>query len=312
MTPDPGLWVGFHALVAALLALDLLIFHRRAKVDTKEAVGWTVFWAVLAIAFGAVVWRWRGGEAGTEYLAAWLTGRSLSVDNLFVLALIFNHFGQLPRERRRVLFLAILGALAIRLPFIVAGESLLRAAPWAIYAIGAFLIFAGIHLWFERERYVEPDKSRVLRAFRRLRPAANAATLALVMAISMDALFAAFSVPATMAISQDTFVVYAANAFSILGLSALYFALSGILSRSYHLHYGLAALLVFLGSKMISLALVPIPSWVTFAVTVVVLAVSWWGSVRWRSSDPIAETVPVDVDDGDRRPSVMERRVPNP
>lgn len=312
MHPDTGLWIGFHGLVAAMLALDLLVFHRRAEVSTKEAVGWTVFWSVLALAFGGVVWAWRGAESGAQYLTAWLMGRSLSVDNLFVLVLIFGHFGQAARASRRVLFVAILGALAMRLPFTVAGVDLLARYSWMIYVIGAWLIFAGIHLWFERERYVEPDKSRVLRMFRRIDPAASAATLALVMALSMDALFAAHTVPATLAISQDALVVYAANAFSILGLSALYFALSGALSRSYHLHYGLAALLVFLGSKMISLTLVPTPTWLTLVVVVVVLAVSWWGSLRWRGSDPVADTMPMGVDDGDRRPSVMDPRVPGP
>jgi len=312
MTPNTGLWVGFHAFVAVMLALDLLVFHRRKQVDTKEAVGWSVFWAALAVAFGAVVWMWRGAESGTEFLTAWLLGKSLAVDNLFVLALIFGFFQQTAHGSRRVLFVAILAALAIRLPFVMAGTSLLARFPWMIYALGAWLILAGVHLWFERERYVEPEKSRVLRFYQRISPHATPAALAIVMAIAMDVLFAANTVPATLAISRDTFVVYAANAFSILGLSALYFAMSGVLGRSYHLHYGLALLLVFFGSRMISLSLVPLPTWLSFAMVVVVLAISWWGSLRYRGSDPIAETMPIGVDDGDHRPSIMDRSVPRP
>jgi tellurite resistance protein TerC len=312
MTPDTGLWIAFHTFVAVMLALDLLVFHRRKHVDTKEAVGWSVFWVVLALAFGGVVWIWRGPTAGTGFLTAWLMGKSLAVDNLFVLALIFSFFGQTAMASRRVLFVAIVAALAIRLPFVTAGVALLANFSWASYALGAWLIFAGIHLWFERERYIEPDKSRTLSLYRRLSPHAAPAALAIVMAIVMDVLFAANTVPATLAISQDTLVVYAANAFSILGLSALYFALSGVMSRSYHLHYGLAALLVFFGSRMISQKLVLLPDWLSLAMVVVVLAVTWWGSLRWSGSDPIADTMPVGVDDGDHRPSILARSVPKP
>jgi tellurite resistance protein TerC len=312
MAPDTGLWIGFHSFVAVMLALDLFVFHRRRQVNTKEAIGWSVFWVALSLVVGAGIWMWRGSASGTEYLTAWLLGKSLAVDNLFVLALIFGYFGQTPQASRRVLFLAILAALAIRLPFVFAGVSLLGRFPWMTYGLGAWLIFAGVHLWFERERYVEPDRSRVLSLYHRISPHAQAATLALVMAISMDVLFAAHTVPATLAISRDTFVVYAANAFSILGLSALYFALSNVLGRSYHLHYGLAMLLVFFGSRMISLALVPLPTWLSLVMVVVVLAISWWGSLRFRGSDPIADTMPVGVDDGDHRPSIMDRSVPRP
>jgi len=312
MTPNTGLWVGFHSFVAVMLALDLLVFHRRKQVDTREAAGWSVFWVALALAFGGLVWMWRGAESGTEYLTAWLVGKSLAVDNLFVLALIFGYFQQGAQASRRALFVAIVAALAIRLPFVMAGTSLLARFPWMTYVLGAWLIFSGLHLWFERERYVEPEKSRVLRLYQRFSPHASTAALAIVMAIAMDVLFAAHTVPATLAISQDTLVVYAANAFSILGLSSLYFALAGVLGRSYHLHYGLAMLLVFFGSKMISTTLVTLPTWLSFAMVVAVLAISWWGSLRYGASDPIAETMPVGVDDGDHRPSIMDRSVPRP
>src|SRR4051794_31397539 len=136
MTPDTGLWIAFHTFVAVMLALDLLLFHRRKQVDTKEAIGWSVFWVALALAFGGAVWIWRGAESGTEYVTAFLMGKSLAVDNLFVLALIFGFFGQTRQASRRVLFLAILAALAIRLPFVFAGVSLLARFPWMIYVLG--------------------------------------------------------------------------------------------------------------------------------------------------------------------------------
>ena len=285
-------WVVFNAFVILLLALDLGVFQRRAHtIHFREAMLASVAWMALAGAFAVGVYWYRGRASALEFVTGYLVEESLSVDNLFIFLLIFRYFRVPSTYQHKVLFWGILGALVMRGVFIVVGVSLIHNFHWVIYVFGAFLIYTGVKLMSAREAEVEPEKNPVLRLVRRWLPVtkdfvggkfwvrdpglfATPLLLVLIVVETTDVLFAADSIPAVLAISRDSFIVYTSNVFAILGLRSLYFALAGMMEAFHHLHYGLAVILMFIGAKMLVSDHYPIPTGIALGVVAAVLAVS--------------------------------------
>jgi tellurite resistance protein TerC len=286
-------WVAFGAMVVGLLLVDLVLFGRgNQAISFRKALAWSVVWTVLGLAFAGVVWVWRGGTAGEEYLAGFLIEKSLSIDNLFVFALVFSYFAVPAVYQRRVIFWGIAGAIVLRGGFILVGATLLDAFHWMIYLFGGFLVLTGIRMARHSGVEIHPEQNPVLRLLRRVLPmttdyrggrflvrgegrrVATPMLAALVLVATFDVVFAVDSIPAIFAVTRDTFVVYAANAFSLLGLSALYFLLAGMMSRFRYLNVGLAVVLVFVGGKMLVSDVYKIPVYLSLAVIVVTLAVA--------------------------------------
>ncbi len=262
-------WIAFNLFVLAMLAMDLGLFHRRARaVRFKEALAWSAFWVVLAVIFAGIVYQWRGPEQALQFATGYIVEQSLSVDNLFVFLLLFSFF-KVPREHQhKVLFWGILGALIMRLVFILAGVALINQFHWIIYAFGALLIYSGVKLIFSKAEF-DAENSTTLMLVRRYIPltenfegdrffvrrgARRFATplLAVLIVVEVtDVLFAVDSIPAVLAISSDPFIVYTSNVFAILGLRTMFFAVSGLIELFEYLNYGLAAVLVFIGAKML-------------------------------------------------------------
>ena len=291
------IWVAFSVGVVAILLLDLVVSHRRpGDVGLREAAGWSVVWLALAVAFAGVVWAWRGGEAATEYLTGYLVERSLSIDNVFVLAVIFAYFAVPTGYRHRALVFGVIGALVLRAAFIAAGAVALERFAWTAFLLGAFLIATGVRLAV-REVEAHPERNVVLRLFRRVVPMTRrfhgqrflvrserrvlaTPMLAVLIAVATtDVAFAADSVPAIFAITDDAFLVFAANAFSVLGMLALYFLLAGMLGRFRFLRPALAAILVFVGVKLAASDLVHVPVALSLAAIVGILALATAASV---------------------------------
>jgi len=285
-------WIVLAAVVGSMLALDLLVLHREAKpVPFRQAAAWSAVWISLALGFGAFVAVTRGGVAGGEYLAGYLIELSLSVDNVFVFALIFTAFAVPAAYQHRLLYWGILGAIVFRAAFITAGTAVLAAAHWVIYLLGILLVVTGVRLAMSRGHSVDPERNPVLRMFRRVVPMTaeyrgqafivreggrRMATplLAVLVAIeTTDIMFALDSIPAVFAVTTDPFIVFSSNLFAILGLRSLYFLLAGLLDRFVYLKVGLAALLVFAGVKILVTAVdVDIPITVSLGVIVAILA----------------------------------------
>jgi tellurite resistance protein TerC len=265
-------WAVFVGLVVALLFLDLFVLHRKAKeIPFKEALWLSGFWIAVSLAFGAFVWLVGGADAGGRYLTAYLVEKSLSVDNVFVFAVIFSGLAVPEKYRYHVLFWGVIGALVFRLLFILAGTALLSTFSWLVYVFGAFLVFTGIRLLRGggNDEETDPQDNRALKLLRRVLPFtedyrgdrffvsengkryATPLLAALVVIEASDVIFAIDSVPAVLSLTQTTFVAYSAMAFAVLGLRALYFALEGLVDRFVYLHYGLAAILIFLGAEFI-------------------------------------------------------------
>jgi tellurite resistance protein TerC len=287
------LWGGFIAFILVMLALDLLIFHRRAHVIRfREALAWTVFWIVLAIIFGVGVYIWMGPQSGVEYFTGYLIEKSLSVDNLFVFLLIFSYFSVPAKYEHKILFWGIIGALVMRILFISAGVLLIEQFYWVIYIFGGFLIVGGIRMAFKQKEEIHPERNPLVRLFRRFMPMTTAyesdrffvrragklvatpLVLVLLVVESTDVVFALDSIPAIFAITRDPFIIYTSNVFAILGLRALYFALVGVLQRLRYLHYGLAGILVFVGAKMLLAEVYHIPVEVALGVVAGLLLVT--------------------------------------
>ena len=290
---SPALWAAFIAFVIAMLAIDLGVFHRTShEVTLKEAAIWSVVWVTLAMAFNAGVWAWFGPQKGLEFLTGYLIEKALSVDNIFVFAVIFAYFAVAKELQHRVLFWGILGALVMRGIFILAGSALLAAFHWVIYIFGGLLIVTGVRLVTQGDEKIEPRKNPIVRLFLRTVPSVpeyhgakflvvkdgrRHATPLLVVLVAMEAtdlIFAVDSIPAVFAVTQDPFVVYTSNIFAILGLRAMYFLLAGIIDRFRYLKVGLAAVLVFVGAKMCVAPFVKIPIGGSLAVVAGLLAAS--------------------------------------
>ena len=299
MANDLLLWVGFIIFLLAMLAVDLGIFHRTAHVvSMREALGWSVVWITLALAFNGVIYYWFGWPKALEFLTGYLVEKSLSVDNIFVILLIFSYFKVPAQDQHKVLFWGVVGALVMRGLFIVIGVSLLQEFHWLIYIFGAFLIFTGVRLATEKDKEIHPEKNPVLKLFRRLVPVtekyeadkffikragrlmATPLLIVLVVVETTDLIFAVDSIPAVMAVTLDPFIVFTSNVFAILGLRSLYFALAGVMALFHYLHYGLAVILVFVGSKMLLMDIIKIPVGIALGVIAAVLAVSVIASLR--------------------------------
>jgi tellurite resistance protein TerC len=283
----------FTVVVLGLLALDLGLFHRRAhRVSFREAVAWSVFWIALSLTFNYALYRLRGPEAGLEFLTGYVIEKSLSMDNLFVFALIFAYMGVPARDQHKVLYWGILGALVMRGVFIAAGTALISHFHWILYIFGAFLLYSGAKLFGNRFEKVEPERNPVLRLARRIfavtqdfagdaffvrregKVFATPLLFVLLMIETTDVLFAVDSIPAVFAVTQDPFIVYTSNILAILGLRALYFVLAGALGRFRYLRPGLALILIFVGIKMLVVHFYKMPTHISLVVIVVVLAAS--------------------------------------
>ncbi len=294
-------WIAFNLLILAMLVLDLKVFHRKPhEIKMKEALGWSAFWIVLALLFNVGIYFWRGPQAGLEFLAGYLIEKSLSVDNIFVFLLVFSYFKVPALYQHKVLFWGILGALFFRAVFIFAGVALINQFHWIIYVFGAFLIMTGIKLALEKDKEVHPEKNPIIRLFRRLMPItkeykgsqfffkeggrrfATPLFVVLLVVETTDIVFAIDSIPAILAITRDPFIVYSSNAFAILGLRALFFALAGLMQLFHHLHYGLSAILVFVGSKMLLSDIYKIPIGVALGVIVGILTLSILASLIFK------------------------------
>ena len=298
-------WAGFAVFVTAALALDLYKHRSARTVEFGEALRWSAFWLALGFGFAGLMWVAYGGTAAGQYTSAYLLEKSLAVDNLFVFALIFSYF-KVPREyQHRVLFLGVLGALVFRAIFLGAGVAIVSAFEWILFLFGAFLVWTAIKLARgDDDPDVDPGKSVAVRMLRRIMPMSDeysgqrmtirkagvlTATplLAVVVAVeAADLIFAVDSVPAVLAVSDNLFVIYTSNALAILGLRALYFCLSGLLTKFHLLNKGLAIILGFVGVKMLLQAAdhyahgVPtIPTWLSLIVIVLVLAAAIIGSL---------------------------------
>ena len=270
MTDTIWLWVGFNLFVLAMLALDLGIFHRKAHiVSFREAMGWTVAWVTLAALFNMGIWHFAGAEKALEFTTGYVIEYSLSVDNIFVFALLFSYFAVPATYQHRVLFWGILGALVLRALMIVAGTVLITKFAWVIYVFGAFLIITGIKMIVKQEEEIHPERNPIVKWFKRLMPVTsdyredkffvreNGVRMAtplfvVLMLVEMsDILFAVDSIPAIFAVTKDPFIVYTSNVFAILGLRSLYFALAGVLDKFHYLKIGLGIVLTFVGVKML-------------------------------------------------------------
>jgi tellurite resistance protein TerC len=286
-------WVAFNIFVVAMLALDLGVFHRRAHViEIKEALGWSVAWILLSLLFNLGIYFWRGSETALEFLTGYLIEKSLSVDNIFVFVLIFSYFRIPFLYQHKVLFWGILGALILRAVFIAAGITLMEKFHWVIYIFGGFLIVTGLRMGLQKHKEIQPEKNPVLRLFRRFTPvtdaieegrffvkrgkhhAATPLFITVLVVETTDLIFAVDSIPAILAITSDPFIVYTSNVFAILGLRALYFAIAGMIQRFQYLHYGLSAILVFVGMKMLLSGVYKIPVGFALGVIAIILLIS--------------------------------------
>jgi len=294
MTPERMiLWVAFNFFVLGMLALDLLVFHRKAHaVSLREAFAWSAVWIALALIFNLGIYFIWGPEKALEFLAGYLIEKSLSVDNIFVFIMIFSYFAVPAMYQHRILFWGILGALVMRAIFIAAGAALLSAFHWIIYIFGGFLIITGIKMFFAGEEKIEPEKNPAVLLLRRWMPITSefhgqrffvridqrfwATPLLVVLLVieTTDVIFAVDSIPAIFAITMDPFIVYTSNIFAILGLRALYFLLAGILEMFRYLKVGLSVVLCFVGIKMMLVDFYKIPIGVSLGVIAGILALS--------------------------------------
>ena len=292
------LWVGFNAFILAMLALDLGVFHRKAhEISVREATVWSGVWIALAMIFNTFVYFTRGAEQGIQFFTGYVIEKSLSVDNIFVIALIFGFFAVPKLYQHRVLFWGILGALVMRAAFIAAGAALLARFHWILYVFGAFLLFTGIKMALHREEAIHPEHNPVLKLVRRMIPVTNdyegphfflrrAGTLmatplflVLVLVETTDLIFAVDSIPAIFAVTQDPFIVYTSNIFAILGLRSLYFVLAGVMDKFVYLKLGLSAILGFVGSKMLLVEVYKVPAMVSLLVVISILTLAIVASV---------------------------------
>lgn len=303
------LWSVFNVFIIAMLIVDLVVLHSEdEKVSIKEALIWTGVWIALALIFGVGVYYYMGTQTALDYYTGYLIEKSLSVDNIFVFLLVFSYFKVPDEYQHKVLFWGIFGALVMRLAFIFTGVALLERFHWIVYIFGAFLVFTGIKLAFEKDKEIHPERNPVLKLVRRLFPTvksyygsqffirrmgklmATPLFIVLIVIETTDLIFALDSIPAILAITRDEFIIYSSNAFAILGLRALYFAVSGIMQLFHYLHYGLALVLVFVGVKMLIEEFYHIPTPYALAFIALTLTISVVASIlNPQQEQPIEE-----------------------
>ena len=307
-------WVLFNIFVLAMLALDLGVFHRKSHtVSMKEATAWTIVWITCAMVFNVIIYFWQGSDPALKFFTGYVIEKSLSVDNIFVFVLIFGTFRVPAEYQHRVLFWGILGALVLRGLFIGIGTALINQFHWIIYVFGAFLIFTGIKMAFQKEEGLHPEDNPIVHFFRRFVPMTEtyegskffvvrngkrlATPLLLVLAIveGTDVIFAVDSIPAIFAITTDPFLVYTSNVFAILGLRALYFLLAGVVGKFYYLKVALSFILTYIGVKMVLVDIYHIPTGISLGVIAVTLTIAMIASLMRakkleRESDAIDPT----------------------
>ncbi|KRN31672.1 TerC family protein [Weissella halotolerans] len=270
MTVSIGYWIAFFVFILIMLALDLGVFHKGNEAPSmKSSLLWTGFWIGLAFVFAAGLWFFAGQGPAVDFVTGYLLEKSLSIDNLFIFILVFSFFGIETKYQHRLLFWGVFGALVMRVIFIFGGAALLHRFAWLMYVFGAFLIITGVKMFFERDEEKDLSQSGIIKALRRWLPVkedvrephfivkeqgkwyATQFLLALLFIEATDLLFAVDSIPAVLAVTQDTFIVVTSNIFAIMGLRSLYFALAGLLPMFRYIKYGLAGILAFIGFKMI-------------------------------------------------------------
>ena len=311
-------WAILLTLIVSLLLFDLLVLHRTPKVlSTKRAAIESGAWIAIGLGFTLAIWAWFGVAAAGEYISGYLIEESLSVDNVFVWALILSYFMVPPKYQHRVLFWGIFGALILRAMFIFAGVAIIKRFDWVLYVFGAFLLYTAGKLVFGDSDHVDPGKSRFLRIAKRIVPSTdeldgqklftveNGKRLAtplfsvLLLVEATDVVFAVDSVPAVLAVSQEQFIVFASNALAIMGLRALYFMIADMHGRFRYLQQGLAIILAFVGMKMLLHELYHIPTWLSLMVIAIVLTASIGFSMK-AERDEAADRMAVDSRHGDR------------
>jgi tellurite resistance protein TerC len=298
------LWTGLSVVVVLMLALDLLVFARGRVPTLRESALWSVVWLLVAVVFGLVAWAWQGGEAGSQYLTGYLLERSLSLDNVFVFAVILSYFAVPAAVQSKLLGWGIAMALVLRLAFIVGGAALLGAFDVTFYVFGLLLLYTAYKLASHDDVEIDLERNRVLRLVRRAVPMTSdydgdrfvtrvgrrrvATPLIAVFAViaTTDVVFAIDSIPAIFAITREPLIVFAANAFAMLGLRALYFLLVGLRDRFVYLSRGLAAILAFVGVKMLIVDLWHVPIWLSLAVIVGTLGAAILLSLRVTRGSP--------------------------
>ena len=286
-------WLVLLGVIIAMLAVDLLLHRQAHEIALREAAIWSSIWVSIGVIAGGVIWWFYGADFGLQYYSGYLIEKSLSVDNVFVWAVIFTFFAVPKQYQHRVLFFGVIGALVLRAIFIAGGSALISSASWVLYIFGAFLIFTGIKMLVQRDSHIDPSKSKTLRLFRRFVPMTDdfegqrflvrrkgilmaTPLLAVLVVIEVtDVIFAVDSIPAVFAVTSEPFIVFASNAMALLGLRAMYFLLADLMHRFIYLKIGLALVLVWVGIKMvIGHAWFDIPTLVSLAVVVLLLAAS--------------------------------------
>ena len=301
MIDNIWLWIGFNAFILIMLALDLGVFHRKSHVVSfREAVAWTITWVTLAMLFNFGIWHFMGPQKALEFTTGYVIEYSLSVDNIFVFAMLFSYFAVPAAYQHRVLFWGILGALVLRAIMIVAGTVLLTKFAWIIYVFGTFLILTGLKMIFKKEEEMHPERNPVVRWFKKLMPVtsdyrgatffvrengirmATPLFIVLLLVEVSDVIFAVDSIPAIFAVTTDPFIVYTSNVFAILGLRSLYFALAGVMNKFHLLKMGLGVVLAFVGVKMLlGHTAYKIDTLMSLGVIVAVLAAAVIASLIW-------------------------------
>ncbi|MBU0952021.1 MAG: TerC family protein [Elusimicrobia bacterium] len=286
-------WIIFNVFVVIMLMLDLGVFHKGNRaISIKESLVWSIIWIAVALVFNGGLYYFKGSEKALEFLTVYIVERSLSVDNIFVFLLVFSYFGVKAEYQYKILFWGIIGALVMRAVFIVAGVALIAKFHWMIYLFGGLLVYIGVKMWFEENKEIHPENNIVLKVFKKIFPVSDEYVngsffvksngkclvtplfLVLLVIETTDIIFAVDSIPAALAISTDSFIIYSANVFAILGLRALYFALAGCMQMFKYLQYGLSLVLSFVGVKMILADVYKISITASLGFIAVVLSIS--------------------------------------
>nr|BDT29927.1 TerC family protein [Bacteriovorax sp. HI3] len=305
-------WLAFAGIITFMLVLDLGVFHKKShKVSIKESLAWTAVWICLAMMFNAWVYHKMGHQKGLEFLTGYVIEKSLSVDNIFVISLIFSYFRVPAQYQHRVLFWGVLGALFFRIIFIFAGVALIQKFNWMIYIFGGFLVFTGLKMLREEEKHIEIEANPMIKFVKRFwkispnfdgehfRTTHNGIRmftplfLVLVMIETTDIIFAVDSIPAILAITPDPYIVFTSNVFAILGLRSLYFALNGIMEMFEYINYALAGILAFVGVKMIISSWYHVPTIVSIGVIFTLLIGSIVASIYFPKKNKKLPKAPV-------------------
>jgi tellurite resistance protein TerC len=293
------IWLAVLGVIVVMLAIDLFAHRDAHVISAKEAAIWSAIWVAMGVGFGMIIWATAGAEFAGQYYAGYLIEKSLAVDNVFVWAIIFSYFAVPRQYQHRVLFYGVVGALVMRGLMIWAGSAAIKEYIWILYIFGAFLMFTGIMMMRHRNSHFDPSSSRVVRLFRRTVPmtddydgqkfltrrngalVATPLLLVLVLVETTDLVFAVDSIPAIFAVTQETFLVFTANAFAILGLRAMYFLLADLMHRFVYLKLGLGLVLVWVGIKLVlQVDLWKMPTWLSLGVVASIITIAIVASLR--------------------------------